>query len=206
MNTSAVSPGDSKNKWGLIGVILAAIGASVCCIGPLVLLALGVGGAWVGNLAAFDAYRPFFSLITIGFLGFAFYRVYRTPKEACEPGSACATPQGNRFNKVSLWIVTIVALGLLSFPYLAPGLANAGQAYTANNTATETVMLDVSGMTCGGCAITVQTSLTNLDGVARVEVSYDSAQAVVIYDPARVKVADLTNATRQAGYPTTPVK
>ena len=39
----------------LVAGILAGIGASVCCVGPLVLLALGIGGAWIGR-------SPFFSL------------------------------------------------------------------------------------------------------------------------------------------------
>ena len=45
----------------LVAAILAAIGASVCCVGPLVLLALGIGGAWIGNLAALEPYRPAFA-------------------------------------------------------------------------------------------------------------------------------------------------
>ena len=37
---------------------LAAVGASVCCIGPLVLLALGIGGTWISYLTAFESYQP----------------------------------------------------------------------------------------------------------------------------------------------------
>ena len=39
---------------------LAAFLASTCCLGPLVLVALGFSGAWVGNLTALEPYRPFF--------------------------------------------------------------------------------------------------------------------------------------------------
>ena len=46
-------------KGSLIAGVLAAIGASVCCVGPLVLLALGIGGSWVGSLTAMEPYRPF---------------------------------------------------------------------------------------------------------------------------------------------------
>ena len=45
-------------KGSLVAGVAAAIGASVCCLGPLVLLMLGIGGAWIGNLAAFEPYRP----------------------------------------------------------------------------------------------------------------------------------------------------
>ncbi|VCX09976.1 hypothetical protein BANRA_05706 [Klebsiella pneumoniae] len=39
---------------------LAAILASACCLGPLVLIALGFSGAWIGNLTVLEPYRPFF--------------------------------------------------------------------------------------------------------------------------------------------------
>ncbi|MGR5415051.1 mercuric transporter MerT family protein, partial [Vibrio astriarenae] len=35
-----------SGKGPLVAGVLAAIGASVCCVGPLVLLALGIGGSW----------------------------------------------------------------------------------------------------------------------------------------------------------------
>jgi hypothetical protein len=38
----------------LIAGILSAIGASICCVGPLLLLALGVSGAWIGSLTALE--------------------------------------------------------------------------------------------------------------------------------------------------------
>ena len=39
---------------------LAAILASTCCLGPLVLVALGFSGAWIGNLTVLEPYRPLF--------------------------------------------------------------------------------------------------------------------------------------------------
>ena len=63
-------------KDSLIAGVLAAIGASVCCVGPLVLLALGIGGSWVGSLTAMEPYRPFFIGMTLLFLGLAFRELY----------------------------------------------------------------------------------------------------------------------------------
>jgi len=60
----------------LIAGILSAIGASICCVGPLVLLALGVSGAWIGSLTALEPYRPILIGVTVVFLGLAFYRLY----------------------------------------------------------------------------------------------------------------------------------
>ncbi len=56
-------------KGSLVAGSLTAIGASVCCVGPLVLLALGISGAWITNLAALEPYRPIFIGLTLFFLG-----------------------------------------------------------------------------------------------------------------------------------------
>ena len=111
---------DGNTKWGLAGAVAAAVGASVCCLGPLLLLAMGIGGAWIGNLTAMEKYRPIWMAATLLFLGLAFVRVYRKPKEyACAVGSSCP-PNAGRRNKVLLWIVTAVVLGLLALPYAIP--------------------------------------------------------------------------------------
>jgi copper chaperone CopZ len=67
-------PNAQKGNSFLISGIFSAMGASICCVGPLVLLALGVGGAWIGSLTALEPYRPIFIGLTLLFLGFAFYR------------------------------------------------------------------------------------------------------------------------------------
>lgn len=106
-----------NTKWGLAGAVAAAVGASVCCLGPLLLLALGIGGAWIGSLTAMEKYRPIWMAATLVFLGLAFARVYRKTKEdACASGSSCP-PNAGRRNKVLLWIVTALVLGLLTLPY-----------------------------------------------------------------------------------------
>jgi mercuric ion transport protein len=111
---------DRKTRLGLMGAVAAAVGASVCCLGPLLLLALGVGGAWIGNLTAMEKSRPIWMAVTLLFLGLAFARVYRKPKEdACAPGSTCP-PNAGRRNKVLLWIVTALVLALLALPYAIP--------------------------------------------------------------------------------------
>lgn len=105
-------------RWGLVGAVISAIGASICCVGPLLLLGLGIGGAWIGNLAAMERYRPYWMTATLVFLGLAFFRIYRKPKEVvCTPGNACSS-DGSRRNKIILWIVTALVLGLLALPYL----------------------------------------------------------------------------------------
>ncbi len=50
---------------------LAAILASACCLGPLVLIALGFSGAWIGNLTVLEPYRPIFIGVALVALFFA---------------------------------------------------------------------------------------------------------------------------------------
>src|SRR5262245_33531668 len=64
------------------GGILGALAASSCCIIPLVLFSLGIGGAWIGTLTALAPYKPFFVAGTTGVLGYGFYLVYRKPARA----------------------------------------------------------------------------------------------------------------------------
>lgn len=71
---------------------LAAILASTCCLGPLVLIALGFSGAWIGNLTVMEPYRPLFIGAALVALFFAWRRIYR-PAQACRPGDVCAVPQ-----------------------------------------------------------------------------------------------------------------
>lgn len=108
-----------KGKESLVAGVLAAIGASVCCVGPLVLLALGVGGAWIGNLIALEPYRPVFIGLTLLFLGAAFRKLYLAP-QVCTPGTPCADPRTIKRQRWVFWVVTVLMLDLLAVPMAAP--------------------------------------------------------------------------------------
>ncbi len=108
-----------KARGSLLAGALAAVGASVCCVGPLVLLTLGIGGAWISNLTALEPLRPWFIAATLLFLGLAFRRLYLQP-QVCEPGAACADPIVLKRQRLIFWLVTLGLLALLSVPWLAP--------------------------------------------------------------------------------------
>ena len=67
--------------------------------------------------------------------------------------------------------------------------------------ATQTVTLTVPGMTCAACPITVKQAISKVDGVNKVNVSFDKREAVVTFDDAKASVPKLTQATENAGYP-----
>ncbi len=103
----------------LIAGIVAAIGASVCCVGPLILLGVGITGAWISNLTALEPYRPIFIGLTLLFLGLAFRKLYLVP-QVCEPGTSCENPSTTGRQRIAFWIVSVLLLGLLAVPLIAP--------------------------------------------------------------------------------------
>lgn len=113
---------EKESNLPIIGGILAAIGAGLCCAGPFVLLLLGVSGSWIGNLTLFEPYRPIFIIAVLALFGWAGWRVYR-PVEACEPGTACAVPQVRTRRQVIFWIASIIALLLVTSAYWIPLVA-----------------------------------------------------------------------------------
>ena len=109
-----------RQRLVAVGGILGALAASSCCIVPLVLFSLGVGGAWIGNLTALAPYKPIFIAGTAGLLGYGFYLVYWKPRRACADGAACARSIPNRLVKLALWIATVLAIAAFAFDYVAP--------------------------------------------------------------------------------------
>ena len=112
-------PEQKDVSGALIAGGLAAILASTCCLGPLVLITLGFSGAWIGNLTVLEPYRPILIGVALIAMFFAWRRIYR-PETECKPGEVCALPQTKRADKVIFWIVAMLVLVALSFSYLAP--------------------------------------------------------------------------------------
>lgn len=98
----------SRSGWFATGGVLGAILASTCCIGPLILVSLGVSGAWIGNLTALEPLKPYFIAATLVLLGLGFWQVYFRKKPACEEGSYCARPESGLITKTALWIATVL--------------------------------------------------------------------------------------------------
>ena len=115
---TAKSGSDRTGSGALLVGGLAAILASTCCLGPLVLLALGLSGAWIGNLTLLEPYRPFFIAGAVVALFFAGWRIFR-PVQVCQTGEVCAVPRTHRICKLVFGIVSALVLVALIFPYVA---------------------------------------------------------------------------------------
>ncbi|WLQ13293.1 mercuric ion transporter MerT [Hahella aquimaris] len=106
-------------RGALLSGAMAAILASACCLGPLVLITLGVSGAWIANLTALEPYSPVFIGIAAVSLFLAWRRIWR-PRSQCGPDQACATPRVRRAYKALFFAVAGLALTPFIFPLLAP--------------------------------------------------------------------------------------
>jgi len=91
-----------------------------CCVFPVAFSFLGAGG--LAFAMSLMPYRTYFVALTFLFLGAGFYFAYRPEKVECAPGTACGSPRSRKWRRVSLWIVTVLTLILLAFPYVIPYL------------------------------------------------------------------------------------
>lgn len=98
---------------------LAAILASACCLGPLILVMLGVSGAWIADLTVLEPYRPIFIGAALVALFFAYRRIFK-PATACKPGEVCARPRVRTAYKMIFWGVSALVVIALAFPYVLP--------------------------------------------------------------------------------------
>lgn len=105
---------DSAKRILLVG-LFAGLAASACCAGPLILLMLGISGAWIGNLSALEPFRPFFIVLALGFLVVAYRRIIK--KETCDSDAVCATEKGKKSQLIIFWIVAFVVLVSIAFPW-----------------------------------------------------------------------------------------
>lgn len=98
----------------VVGSVVAAVAASVCCVGPVVAAAIGAGALGAASMRL-EPYRPWFLGLTVILLGAAFVTTYRREPATCADGS-CA-PSSRRTAKIVLWAAVVLAGLLAAFPY-----------------------------------------------------------------------------------------
>ena len=182
-----------KTTLSSTGSMIAAFVASLCCIGPVALAVLGLGG--VALFTALGAYRPYIMALTLVLLGLAFFLTYRKHEVKCEDGT-CRTESASKWNKIALWFAAIVVGFFLVFPYLNfPSSATSVSEQTL-----QTAFFRVDGMTCTSCAKAVEITLKKNEGVSEANVLFEKNEAIVKYDPSKAKPEDLLSRIDALGY------
>ena len=183
-----------NNKLVGLAALFSAGFASICCIGPLVLTALGLGS--LGLAAGLTQYRPIFLGVTAVVLGAGFYFAYRKREAACADGS-CEVRSGSKTMKAGLWGLTALTVALATFPTWSACLLSRDSG-TAPAGA-KTLALKVSGMTCTACAVSIEKSVMKVPGVYSARVDFDEGTALVKTDDG-VGADAVLQAVAAAGY------
>lgn len=187
--------GERSGAWTGLGAVAAAGLASVCCLGPLVLAGLGLGG--LGLAAGLARYRPGFLAVTAVLLAVAFWQTYRRREVACADGS-CQVRSGSGTMKGVLWGITVGVVALAAYPWYAGVLAGRAGGTDAEP-AGERIALTVTGMTCAACATHIAEALEHVPGVLTAVVSLEKGEAVVVAEPGKAALPALLKAVESAG-------
>jgi mercuric ion transport protein len=192
-----------NTRFALAGAVVAAVAASLCCILPVLAVALGLTGFAASQF--FERWRPALLGVTFALLAVGFYFAYRPRRQSCEPGSACERTPVGRWNRVILWLATAVVVVLAAFPYYSGWVAQAvastkQSAQVASQPGEAHAVLKIEGMDCGACATLIEKNLARIPGVRAVQVSFERKQANVEYDPKVVQPSRFVKAVEQAGY------
>lgn len=116
----SASDSSREGLFTSVGAMGAAVLASLCCIGPVLVVTLGAGA---GLASTFEPLRPVFTALTAVLLAVGFYIVYRKKPvlqgadDHCAEDAACAVPGNRKRDKAVLWTATVFAAVLWTFPY-----------------------------------------------------------------------------------------
>ena len=187
--------------------LLAALGASLCCITPLLAIMAGTSGL-AASFSWLEPLRPYLIGVTALVLGFAWYQKLKPARKIdCD----CETNPKPNFmqSKAFLSLVTVFAAVMLAFPSYAHVFypqAQSQQQVAPSQANAQTVEIKIKGMTCAGCEAHVNSEVSKLAGILKVETSYANGNTLVQYDKSRTDVKQIEKAVSATGYKVTETK
>lgn len=181
--------------------LLSALTASVCCLGPVLLVLLGLGSLGFG--AILGRYHWWFIAAAMAILAFA-WRSYLKEAGRCRTAH-CEMTQGKTTKTVLILASTVVAafVGLNLYTYASQHRSASAPGTTTPSRGLASVTIPVEGMTCFTCELTVESSLKKLPGVESADAKVNEGAAYVSYDPTRVSLDALIAAINKTGYKAT---
>ncbi len=174
--------------------IFAAFIASLCCVGPLLLAALGLGGLGIAGFIGTNHW--FFVGGAAALLIIAWY-LYLREKKRCET-EQCEM-MGGKATRISLPLATLAVLtffGLNLYTYAGGDISQSTDLLAVHAQTT----IPVEGMTCYSCTVHIESSLKDMDGVYEVRASVPEKSVAISYDSAKVDVNILVAAINKTGY------
>ncbi|WP_296618561.1 mercuric transport protein MerTP [Marivirga sp.] len=204
MNSQENSNIESGNNNKLLGAgLVSAIAASLCCITPVLALVSGASGI-ASTFSWLDPLRPYLIGVTILVLAFAWYQKLKSRTEE-EIACACDVDEKPNFwqSKKFLGLVTVFAVVMMAFPLYADMFYSSQdqkQTIVVESDNLNTATFEIKGMTCSGCASHIENDVNKLDGIVKVDASYEDANATVKYDNSKVTVQEIKGVINGTGY------
>ncbi len=197
MTEAAKTKGGRETPALALAAILAALGASACCLGPALLAALGLGS--LSAASRLTPYRPYLTVLTFLLLGVALYRAYRKGAKGPE---CCLTEAGRKRQRLTrwvLWAVAIVSLFVLAYPEIADR-TRAGRATAPVAPTGIAAAFVIPSMDCSACAAGIEQRLRGRPGVLSARVEYASKRAFIRYDPHRTDTDEIRKLIGATGF------
>lgn len=183
--------------------IFAAIGASLCCITPVLAVLAGSAGM-ASTFSWMEPFRPYLIGLTILVLAYAWWDKFKPVQQ----GIACACEKDEK-GKVSFWytktflaIVTVFAAAMLSFPYWGDVFIKSDKekVVIVDRTNVLKKVINIEGMTCEACEATVVKAGSDVDGVINITASTPDKHAIVEYDKTKTDIGTIMRAIAKTGY------
>lgn len=117
----SATPAGRRDGWLAGGGIAGALLASACCVLPLVLFSLGIGGAWIGQLTALAPYQPWFWAAGALFVAGGLVSAWRG-RRACRVDGSCGPSRARRVAHAVLWLAAALLAVSALWPFIVPVL------------------------------------------------------------------------------------
>jgi len=191
-----IKRGKKLTNLPIFGSLVLAIMAHICCIAPIAMAVLGVGGG--GLFSKFANLRPYLMGMTGFFLGLAFYLTYKKRKVRCEDGTS-KIRKVPKWNKISLWVATILVVFFMAFPHLVGSLSTSSGSDHMRSEISE-VTITVKGMTGSGYKFNIENAVKKLDGIIMVKADHKKGKVDIRFEKGKVNINDITEAINKSGY------
>jgi copper chaperone CopZ len=197
------------NKNLGVTVLLTALSTSLCCITPVLALIAGTSGL-ASTFSWLTPFRPYLIGLTLLVLAFAWFQKLKpqmTDKDCCDAADKPKFVSSKKF----LGIVTVLAIGLLAFPYYAsaffPKQNNSGkQIIIVDKANIQTFQGKIKDIECKACELHIKQEVNKLPGILQCDVSYENSNAVIEFDSSKVSAQQIKSVINSTGYPATEIK
>ena len=185
----------------LIGTtIITAIAASLCCITPVLALIAGTSGI-ASTFSWIEPFRPYLIAITIALLAIVWYQKLKPKKE--EIDCECEDDNPKFINsKKFLFLITLFTGLMLAFPNYSEVFfpSDKKEVVYVSESDVNVVEYKISGMTCAGCEVHIESEVNKLDGIIEVKANYENGNTIVKFDKRKVTNNEIEVAVGKTGY------